>query len=192
VGSYRSTKKKGDEDMKYQRRISILLFVILSLSLFLPSISVLAQKNQDQILVYTVPAFVWGEVFVLDDSSVEMPNGFYKVDMTLKFYWLSAPFDPFNPDENILGPAIQHVVGVRRTNGVETLYGSGVYTSTIPGKPGTITYTNDPINPDDDKMWAGRLRIVGGTETFEGIKGPAELNFDLMAFELYLHDNPWE
>jgi len=41
-------------------------------------------------------------------------------------------------------------------------------------------------------MWAGRLRIVEGTETFEGIKGPAELNFELMAFELYLHSNSWE
>ena len=185
--------------MKYQRRMSIVLVVILSLSLFLPSISVLAQKNQDPILIYTVPAFVWGELFVLDDSSVEMPNGFYKVDMTMKFYWLSAPFDPDNPTANILGTAIQHVIGVRRTNGVETLHGSGVYTSTIPGKLGTITYTignnwnpNDPINPYDDEMWAGRLRIVGGTDTFEDIKGPAELNFDLMAFELYLHEDPWE
>ena len=179
--------------MKCKRRISILLFAILSLSLLLPSIGVSGQKNQDPILVYTVPAFVWGETFVIDDSSEPMPNGFYKVDMSMKFYWLSAPFDPFNLDANILGTAIQHVVGVRRTNGVETLHGSGVYTSTIPGKQGTITYTiGNNWNPGTGDMWAGRLRIVEGTETFEGIKGPVELNFDLMAFELYLHENPWE
>ena len=178
--------------MKYQRRMSTILVVILSLSLFLPSISVLGQKNQDPILVYTVPAFVWGEAFVIDDSSELMPNGFYKVDMTMKFYWLSAPFDPLNPDANILGSAIQHVIGVRRTNGVETLHGYGVYTSTISGKPGTITYTiGNNWNPGTGEMWAGRLRIVGGTDTFKDIKGPAELNFDLMAFELYLHENPW-
>jgi len=184
--------------MKYQRRMSTVLVVILSLSLLLPSIGVLGQKNQDPIRVYTVPAFVWEEDFILDDSSVEMRNGFYKVDQTLKFYWLSAPFNPSDPYANIMGYAIQHVVGVRRTNGVETLHGDGVYTSTISGKPGTITYTignnwnpNDPLDPYDDEMWAGRLRIVGGTDTFKDIKGPAELNFDLMAFDLYLHENPW-
>ncbi len=177
--------------MKYQRRMSILLFVIVSLSLILPSISLLAQKNQDPILVYTVPAFFWGEAFVLDDSSVEMPNGGVKVDMTLKFYWLSAPYDESDPDANILGTATQHVVGVRRANGVESLHGSGVYTSTISGKPGTITYTIGNNWDGATEMWAGRLRIVEGTGTFEGIKGPAELNFELMAFELYLRDNPW-
>ena len=106
--------------------MSILLVVILSLSLFLPSISVLAQKNQDPILVYTVPAHLMGEpLFILEDNSEEMPNGFYKVDMTMKFYWLSAPWDPFDPDANIahtMGTALQYVVGVRRTNGVETLH----------------------------------------------------------------------
>jgi hypothetical protein len=177
--------------MKYQRRMSILLFVIVSLSLILPSISIFAQKNQDPILVYTVPAFVWGEAFVLDDSSVLMPNGGAKVDTTLKFYWLSAPYDPFNPDANILGTATQHVVGVRRANGVESLHGYGVYTSSIPDKEGKFTYTIGNNWDGANEMWAGRLRIVGGTETFEGIKGPAELNFDLMAFEFYLHDNPW-
>ncbi|MCW4051312.1 MAG: hypothetical protein NWE89_16430 [Candidatus Bathyarchaeota archaeon] len=121
-----------------------------------------------------------------------MPNGFYKVDQTLKFYWLSAPLDLSNLDANILGTAIQHVVGVRRTNGVESLHGDGIYTSTISEKPGTITYTIGNNWDGATEMWAGRLRIVEGTETFEGIKGPAELNFELMAFELYLHVNPWE
>jgi hypothetical protein len=177
--------------MKYQRRTSLLLFVIASLCLILPSICVLGQKNQDPILVYTVPAFVWGEPFILNDNSVEMPNGFYKVDQELQFYWLSAPYDPFNPDANILGTAIQYVVGVRRTNGVESLRGYGVYTSSISGKPGTYTIGNQWDSGTGD-MWALRLRIVEGTETFAGIKGPGALNIDLMAFELYLHSDPWE
>jgi len=137
-----------------------------------------------------------GEPFILENNPEEMPNGFYKVHQTLKFFWLSAPYDPGDPEANIantMGTALQYVVGVGRTNGVETLHGYGVYTSTISGKPGTITYTiGNNWNSGTGEMWAGRLRIVGGTDTFEDIKGPAELNFDLMAFELYLHENPWE
>ena len=43
----------------------------------------------------------------------------------------------------------------------------------------------------DQVCFCGRARIVEGTETFVGIKGPAELNFELMAFELYLHSDSW-
>lgn len=144
-------------------------------------------------MVYTVPAFVWKEPFEFDVQNEPMPNGFTKIDMKLNFKWLSEPYNPSEPDANILGTAVQHVTGIERANGVQSLHGYGVFTSTMDGVDGTITYTiGNNWDPGTGKMWAGRLRIVEGTEDFEGIKGPAELNFEYMAFELYLHENPWE
>ncbi len=122
------------------------------------------------------------------------PNGFTKVDMKMNWYWVSVPVNPVNPDPSIpyiLGTAVQHVVGIARTDGMETLRATGVFTSTTE-LTGTITYTMGNNWDGGALMWAGRLRIVEGTGAFAGIKGPAELNFELMAFELYLHSDPWE
>ncbi|MFH2110991.1 MAG: hypothetical protein ABIJ47_07005 [Candidatus Bathyarchaeota archaeon] len=160
--------------------------VILSLCLLTPLISISAKRNQDPIIIYTVPDF---DNFILYDYSEEMPNGFIKVDVGYRFFW-------YDEDFNLLGYAEQYIVGVKRVgkgNDFETLRGCGVFTSTIDDKPGTITYTigNNWVT-DTNIMWAGRLHIVGGTETFEGIKGPGKLNFELFAFELYVNFNPWE
>ena len=175
-----------------KRKSSLTLTLVLTIA-FLTLTTASAQKNKDPIMVYTVPAFVWGEEFQFDIQNEPMPNGFTKVDMKLNFKWLSEPYNPDDPLVNILGTAVQHVTGIERNNGVQSLHGSGVFTSTIPDKTGTITYTiGNNWDPGTGKMWAGRLRIVEGTDHFEGIKGPAELNFELMAFELYLHKDPWE
>ena len=169
------------------KRTGLAIALLLSLCLLTPTLSAYAKKNQDPIIVYTVPDL---ENFVLYDYSVEMPNGFVKVDVGYRFFWLDEGF-------NMLGYAEQYVTGIQRTpdkaDGMASLHGYGVFTSTIEGKPGTITYTigNNWV-PETGEIWAGRLSIKGGTEFFEGIKGPGELNFEIFAFELYTNFNPWE
>jgi len=179
-----------------QNRKKLALIIILALCIIVPTASA---KRKTLVEVYTVPAFVWGETFEFDIQNEPMPNGFTKVDMKLNFKWLSEPFNPSEPDANIIGTAVQHVVGIRRTNGVESLHGTGVYTSTVSGKQGTITYTigniwkpNDPFDYGDDEYWGAHLKISSGTEYFDGLKGQGDLNFEEFAFELYLDYNPWE
>lgn len=169
------------------KRTGLAIALLLSLCLLTPTLSVYAKKNQEPIVVYTVPNFA---NFVIYTNSEVMPNGFLKVDEGYRFFWYDEEF-------NMLGYAEQYVTGIQRTpdkaDGMASLHGYGVFTSTDLGKPGTITYTigNNWVT-ETNEMFAGRLSIKGGTGHFEGIKGPGELNFETFAFELYTNFNPWE
>jgi hypothetical protein len=170
--------------MRRLRRTGLAIALLLSLCLLTPTLSAYAKKNQDPIVIYTV---FDGPLY---DTSAEMPNGFLKVDMGIRFIWLDEGY-------NELGYAEQYVTGIQRTpdnaGGMASLHGYGVFTSTIVDKPGTITYTiGNNYYPDTMEFFAGRLSIKGGTEYFEGIKGPGELNFETFTFELYTNFNPWE
>ena len=170
--------------MKYERA-RLVAAVILTLCLIMPLAMTSAQKNQDPIIIYNVPH----EYFLIYNNNEEMPNGYYKVDIGYRFYWLDEEF-------NELGIAEQYIIGVKRTGKAkefESLRGYGIFVSNTPDKPGTITYTiGNHWDRETNEMWALRLRIVCGTESFEGIKGPGKLNIELFAFELYVNFNPWE
>ncbi|UCD45204.1 MAG: hypothetical protein JSV27_01490 [Candidatus Bathyarchaeota archaeon] len=173
--------------MRLLKRSKLAIDLLLSLYLLTPAFSAFAKKNQDPIIIHTVPDF---DNFVLYENSEELPNGFIKVDVGYRFFWLDE-------ESNMLGYAEQYITGIQRipdkADGMVSLHGYGVFTSTITEKPGTITYTiGNNWLPATNEYFAGRLSIKGGTGYFEGIKGPGELNFETFAFELYVNFDPWE
>lgn len=151
--------------------------MLLSTCILFPNTLVYAQRNQDPVTIPCAPAEFY-------DYSVMMPNGFMQVNWKIKFLWY------YEGEE--IGYAWQYVTGIQRTDGVAMLRGYGVFTSTLSELPGTLTYTiGNNWDTTTGEIWAFRMRIVGGTDSYEGIKGTgtAEAFPD---FLLYLNFNPWD
>ena len=107
--------------MKSVNRTKLALAVLLALMLVLP---VASARRKTYVKIYTVPDF---DNFVVHDYSVDMPNGFKKVDVCNKFFW-------FDEDWNLLGYALQYVTGVEKIgsgNDFSTLHGYGLEFLTI-------------------------------------------------------------
>jgi hypothetical protein len=181
--------RRGVKEMIETKRTRLALTFFVALCLLAPTVSA---KRKELVIIYTVPDF---DDFVQYDYSEEMPNGFIKVDICYKFFWLDE-------DMNHLGYALQYIEGITKVgsgNDLSALHGYGVFYSEVDGKPGTITYKigniwkpNDPDDPFDDEFWGGHIKFYGGTDYYDGLKGQGELNFNIFAFELYLDYNPWE
>ena len=80
---------------------------------------VASARRKTYVKIYTVPDF---DNFVVHDYSVDMPNGFKKVDVCNKFFW-------FDKDWNLLGYALQYVTGVEKIgsgNDFSTLHRYGL------------------------------------------------------------------
>ena len=174
--------------MRVKNRTGIALIIILTLCILIPTVSA---RRKIQVKIRTVPLLPNP---VVDDQSIEMPNGFTKVNICYKFFW-------YDYDGYYLGYVLQYITGITKTgsgNDFSSLHGYGVFTSEDADKIGTITYTignihkpNDPLDPFDDEFWGGHLKVCEGTGYFEGLKGQGVLNFSEMLFELYLDYNPW-
>ena len=169
--------------MKKKRILERKLTLVLLFSVLL-LVPIVSARRKVQVTVYTVPDF--GD-FVQYDNSVEMPNGFIDVDVGYKFFWIY--------DGEIIGTAYQYVTGITKVgsgNDFSALHGYGVFYSTDTVKPGTISYMLGNIyRESDNTFWGGHLKVYGGTEYFDGLKGQGELNFEIFAFELFLDYNPW-
>ena len=83
------------------RKTRLNLTVIFVLCMLTPTVFA---KRKVHVLVFTVPDF---ENFVLYDNSEEMPNGFIKVDIGYRFFWLDEGM-------NLLGYAEQYVKGITK------------------------------------------------------------------------------
>ena len=161
--------------MNKSRNLS--LMVLLSICVLLPFAISYAQRNQDPVRIYA-----YGGTF--QDNSILMPNEFMKVDWIIEgIIW------EYEGQE--VGTANQYVTGIMKTDGKAMLQGWGVYTSSIDGLTGTLTYTiGNNWDMVSNEIWAFRMRIVGGTGDFEGIKGTATAEYP--DFLMYLNFNPWE
>jgi len=156
---------------------TLVLILLLTMGVLLPNTLVYAQRNQEPVRIATSPPVE----FI--DNSETMPNGLIKVDWEIKFIWYY--------EDSEIGYAWQYVSGVQKTNGMATLIGYGEFTSTDTDLPGTITYTiGNNWDLISNEIWAFRMRVVGGTGSFDGIKGTAVADFP--DFLLYLNFNPWE
>jgi hypothetical protein len=155
---------------------TLALIVLLSLSVLIPITVAYARRVQDPVRIFPT------EVVFLEDNSELMPNGFLKVDWTLEMIW--------ERDGVKLGDVTQYVSGIMRTDGKATLRGGGVFTSSDPLLPGTITYASgNNFGPPGGPLWAFRMRIVGGTGSFEGIQGSSTA--DGWEWLFHLNFNPW-
>lgn len=158
---------------------TLALITLLSMVILIPSTLVNARRDHE--ILITCP----------DPPSVNkydvypMPNGFLKVDIELEFNWYYEGVK--------VGAAIQYVIGIMRPDdNLAMLRGYGVYTSSVDGLPGTLTYTiGNNWDMYTNEIWAFRMRIVGGTGSFEGIKGTGT-DEAYPNFLLYLNFNPWE
>ncbi len=160
------------------RKIAIVL--LLSLLMLLPSTFVTGRREYEaQIgLVLSAPP-LWEET--------PMPNGFTKLYAELVFDWYY--------EGEYVGTATQYVTGVIKYEGeipvVAMLRGYGVYEA-AGDLSGTLTYTlGNNWDMVSGEIWAFRMRIVGGTGDFAGIKGTG-VDDAYPDFLLYLNFNPWE
>jgi len=161
--------------MKSAKKI-LALVLLLSMGVLLPNIFLYAQGNPKTIIIATGPAV---EFY---GTSVPGPDGHILVDWEMKFFW--------SYEGNEIGYAWQYVSGIIKTNGMATLSGYGEFTSTAPELSGTISYTIGN-NWEGDEIWGFRMRIVGGTGDFEGIKGTVKPDYPAF-FLMRLNFNPWE
>jgi hypothetical protein len=153
------------------------LVLLVSMGVLLPNIFLYAQGNPKTISIATGPAV---EFY---DSSVPGPDGLILVDWEMKFFW--------SYEGNEIGYAWQYVSGIIKTNGMATLIGYGVFTSTVPELSGTISYTIGNNWDGVAEIWGFRMRIVGGTGDFEGIKGTVRPVYPVF-FLMRLNFNPWD
>ena len=160
-----------------KRTQTLVLLFLLSMCVLGSDTLVYAQRNQEPVIIPCAPA-------EFHDYSVMMPNGFMKVNWEIKFFWYY--------EGNEIGYAWQYVTGIQRTDGIAMLRGYGVFTSTLSELPGTLTYTiGNNWDMGTNELWAFRMHIIGGTESFEGIKGTGT-DEAYPDFLLYLNFNPWE
>ena len=160
--------------MKKMRK-TLASMLLLSMVILIPSTLVNARRNYEILITLPNPPTVnkW-DVY-------PMPNGFLKVDIELEFDWYYEGVS--------VGTATQYVTGIMRPDDeVAMLKGYGIYT----GSSGTLTYTiGNNWDMSTNEIWAFRMRIVGGTGSFEGIKGTGS-DEAYPDFLLYLNFNPWD
>jgi len=111
-------------------------------------------------------------------------NGNTKLIVELSYDWECSTHPEFN------GHAYQIATGIAREkeNGMhfDSLSGYGVFTST--GVEGTITYKiHNNFMYEPFGIFADRLTLWKGTGYFEDIHGYAELVFENMSFDMYVH-----
>ena len=160
---------------------SLILILLLTTVLLAPA-SLAAAKRKTEVLIEIKDP---PSVTQWDETS--MPNGFTKLEAALVFTWYY--------DDVAVGECTQYVHGIiKYQEGKDTiaaLSGYGVYQASG-DYTGTLTYTiGNQWNMDTGEIWAFRMRIVGGTGDFEGVKG---LGGDeaYPHFMLYLNFNPWD
>lgn len=162
--------------MKKTKKLAYTL--LISLIILLPSTSALARRKNEVLITVPIPPS-----FLYPPIEEPMPNGFLKVDWGIQFYWYY--------DGEEVGTAEQYVTGIIRNDGIAMLKGYGIYTSSDPDLPGTITYTiGNNWDMNTGEIWAFHMRITGGTGSFEGIKGTGS-DDAYPDFLLYLNFNPW-
>ena len=162
------------------KKIEGTLLTILLLSLVLLPTTLATARRKNEVLIEVGPPTVakWEETL--------MPNGFTRLEAELVFPW--------SYEGKPVGTTTQYVYGkIKYQEGkdpVAILYGYGVYEASG-DLDGTLTYTlGNNWNMATDEIWGFRMRIVGGTGDFEGIKGIGGDAFP--NFILYVNFNPWE
>jgi hypothetical protein len=168
---------------KYMKKIKKSLLIILLLTtIMLAPTSLAAAKRKTEVLIEIKDpptVTLWEEI--------AMPNGFTRLEASLVFTWYY--------NDVAVGECTQYVHGIIKyregKDPVATLSGYGVYEASG-DYTGTMTYTiGNQWNMNSGEIWAFRMRIVGGTGDFEGIKGTGG-DDAYPHFMLYLNFNPWD
>jgi hypothetical protein len=162
--------------MKTQRKI-LFVGMLLILSIITP-LSVLGKKNEPR----TVQ-----NIFDKDTPNIQtLPNGNLVIEGVSEQTWTGGGWE---------GTVVQNYKVIVRTGDHGTMLvtgqGKGVFTGSVDGKVGTITYRLSQVMLGDDPLdWKGTTTILKGTGDLAGIKGQGVLIFVTQSTEWYIHFEP--